>query len=53
MRRAKERFTQARDEFPDEVEPLRRLVAIYDAEGAQDYALAARRTIAERTKRSP
>ncbi|MEQ9322580.1 MAG: hypothetical protein RIF41_25665, partial [Polyangiaceae bacterium] len=48
-RRAKERFTQARDEFPDEVEPLRRLVAIYDDEGAHDYALSARRTIAERT----
>jgi tetratricopeptide (TPR) repeat protein len=46
-RRAKERYAQARDEFPDDVEPLRRLVRIYDAEGAHDYALEARRTIAE------
>ncbi|MCA9622520.1 MAG: tetratricopeptide repeat protein, partial [Myxococcales bacterium] len=48
-RRAKERYAKARDLAPDDVEPVMRLIKVYDAEGAHEQALEMRRVMAERT----
>lgn len=47
-RRAKERYTDARDAFEDAVEPLQRLLAMYEKEGATERAVQMQRLIAER-----
>ncbi len=49
VKRARERLVQARDAFPQRVEPLQRLVALYEQEGAIDQVIDAHQRIAELT----
>ncbi len=49
LRRAKERYSEARAAFPNELEPLRRLLRIYDREKSTELALETRKAIATLT----
>jgi tetratricopeptide (TPR) repeat protein len=49
VRRARERFSEARTRFPRRVEPLERLALIHQAEGAVEHVLDLRRRIADLT----